>query len=973
MKNPRKFAVGLVSFALIAVAAACGSSDSQSRNRNAALEGKQQCLSDEESTVTSTGLATLTFCGTAVSYTVVGADGTESGSKDVDSKNQATYQAASSLDVVRIKSFDAQDELVGEDLVTLTLPSCASGAACALGDTGPGGGVVVFDAGSKQAWGQYIELARQGWQDGTTGAETPSDDLHAAFGCQDSTAGTSIELGAGAANMATWLDKCDDDSVRAYDLVDLFNKSNMTAVDTWVLPTFRDLYEAHAAPVNVLEQLRFPTVYPNYLTTSSEDPLASAGQVCVYGFLEWGSSTISARNNYYNLDRSRCAGTTRKDSTFVVRPVHYFSSTGAGSATISIVGQMDIPVPPTTELTTTTTVAPDEVPAPMGVQVNGGESLVVSWLADETADSNSKVQVMISAEGEETRTLQATSATSVEIAFDTFTKDVEYTFVAQRVGSSGKTADAEPVKATPVVSIGDPGNPQTPVDDTTTTTVEDTTTTTTVEVTTTTIAAVDEVTTTVGEESPTTVAKSRDCLMAPWVGVDPKGEATSDDLVTLRVEHECMFSAPDNEEQYVISSTPQEIDGQVYPTKTTSNWVKPGTTSLEFSRHLPVGVHQYLFRYVTVDFQQDISHASDWTLVTVTVKEGGTRVVQPCDLSAVSIDDSTLNYKCSDLTSVNVQVLDGGEWNQVRASIAEDRESASADLSKFGEGWKSARVVGNSGANVYFNEIMVCISGCEIPKTSEYLKVTEDGSSVAVTQPKPCDGAPARVSQLQILGPNLMAVLSSSWIDEFTSNQFPLEKGAGTVLLEVGDLEPKCADGRAYSELMSVGQEETPTEVPTPVNVPVLIDVPLTPGVPTDLPAGTVETAPMVVDAGTTTAVVTPATAESLYDVKVAGFEVSTVEFSYDEGKTWIGLPRTGADLPLFAKTKAVQFRLTNSKGETAVISRPIDRSSPTIVKAVDVKRPSQGGSGIPVVVWILLALVVLGAAATLARRRQKA
>jgi len=360
-------------------------------------------------------------------------------------------------------------------------------------------------------------------------------------------------------------------------------------------------------------------------------------------------------------------------------------------------------------------------------------------------------------------------------------------------------------------------------------------------------------------------------------------------------------------------------------------------------------------------------------LVTVTVKEGGTRVVQPCDLSAVSIEDSTLNYKCSDLTSVNVQVLDGGEWNLVKASIAEDRESATADLSKFGEGWKSARVVGNSGANVYFNEIMVCISGCEIPKTSEYLKVTEDGSSVAVTQPKPCEGAPARVSQLQILGPNLMAVLSSSWIDEFTTNQFPLEKGAGTVLLEVGDLEPKCAEGRTYSELISVGNNETPTEVPTPVNIPVLIDVPLVPGVPTDLPAGTVETAPMVVEAGTTTAVVTPATAESLYGVKVAGFEVSTVEFSYDEGKTWIGLPRTGADLPLFAKTKAVQFRLTNSKGDTAVISRPVDRSSPTIVKAVDVKRPSQGGSGIPVVVWILLALVVLGAAATVARRRQKA
>ena len=35
--------------------------------------------------------------------------------------------------------------------------SCAQGGACAVGNRGPGGGIIVFDAGSVQWWGQYLE------------------------------------------------------------------------------------------------------------------------------------------------------------------------------------------------------------------------------------------------------------------------------------------------------------------------------------------------------------------------------------------------------------------------------------------------------------------------------------------------------------------------------------------------------------------------------------------------------------------------------------------------------------------------------------------------------------------------------------------------------------------------------------------------------------------------------------------------
>ncbi|MFM8352887.1 MAG: hypothetical protein ACKN9D_17715, partial [Actinomycetales bacterium] len=43
--------------------------------------------------------------------------------------------------------------------------SCADGGTCQVGDTGPGGGTVFYDAGSSQSWGQYLEAAPAGWSE----------------------------------------------------------------------------------------------------------------------------------------------------------------------------------------------------------------------------------------------------------------------------------------------------------------------------------------------------------------------------------------------------------------------------------------------------------------------------------------------------------------------------------------------------------------------------------------------------------------------------------------------------------------------------------------------------------------------------------------------------------------------------------------------------------------------------------------
>ena len=99
-----------------------------------------------------------------------------------------------------------------------------------IGDTGPGGGHVFYDAGSVQPWGRYLEAAPDRWSGHAQDPKVP-------WCYRDTDVWTSTVIGAGAANTNAMLAGCPSG---AANTASGYRGGGLT---DWFLPSLGDLYQ----------------------------------------------------------------------------------------------------------------------------------------------------------------------------------------------------------------------------------------------------------------------------------------------------------------------------------------------------------------------------------------------------------------------------------------------------------------------------------------------------------------------------------------------------------------------------------------------------------------------------------------------------------------------------------------------------------------------------------------------------------
>ena len=102
---------------------------------------------------------------------------------EVDAKAAADAKAAVDAKIAADVKAAADAKASADQLVKATYDSnlgkpCVVGVSCPIGSTGPGGGIVFYDAGIQQWWGRYLEVAPNVWAGRRLNAGSDLEGLH---------------------------------------------------------------------------------------------------------------------------------------------------------------------------------------------------------------------------------------------------------------------------------------------------------------------------------------------------------------------------------------------------------------------------------------------------------------------------------------------------------------------------------------------------------------------------------------------------------------------------------------------------------------------------------------------------------------------------------------------------------------------------------------------------------------------------
>ncbi len=229
----------------------------------------------------------------------------------VEAKRAAAVEAAAAAKIESDKV--AQDAGLGKN--------CVPGTSCLIGSTGPGGGIVFFDAGSQQSWGRYLEYAPKDWYGtkyvdyyGTEGKqETWCNDKHIfTDSIEDNPFDKVIpgtEIGAGKANTELMLTGCSY-KPSAASVVRAYQGGGMT---DWYLPSKAELNELckYARRQN--------TGNPKVRCTDSAEQRQDIPIAWFWSSSQYDSDYASMQ--YFGNGNQRATG---KDNFKVIRPIRAF-------------------------------------------------------------------------------------------------------------------------------------------------------------------------------------------------------------------------------------------------------------------------------------------------------------------------------------------------------------------------------------------------------------------------------------------------------------------------------------------------------------------------------------------------------------------------------------------------------------------------------------------------------------------------
>lgn len=190
--------------------------------------------------------------------------------------------------------------------------SCSSGINCKIGNTGPGGGIIFFDAGKKLSWGRYLELAPNGWSGTPLDPGTPwcnETDLFLTSGITSPTlkALVGMEIGKGKANTDLMITYC------TWGAGNISRAYKGGAKSDWFLPSQGEL--------NELCKFAHFQITGDPKVVCAESRVRRSGFV---GFFYWSSYETEPRGaSYQNFVLGKQSGGAKK-SIYRVRPVRAF-------------------------------------------------------------------------------------------------------------------------------------------------------------------------------------------------------------------------------------------------------------------------------------------------------------------------------------------------------------------------------------------------------------------------------------------------------------------------------------------------------------------------------------------------------------------------------------------------------------------------------------------------------------------------